>query len=356
MKMYNYNSGPAVLPAEVLQQASEAVINFDNTGLSILEIGHRTDWFINILEEAKSLIKELMQLDDSYEVLYLHGGATSQFMQVPMNLLGDDDTAAYCDNGIWGSKAIKEAKLFGNVHVACSSKDRNHTYIPRELSVPQQSKYLHYTTNNTVEGTQWQFIPEANVPLIADMSSDVFSREFPFSKFSLIYAGAQKNAGAAGVTIVVIKKDILGKIKRSIPSILDYRNHIEAKSLLNTPPVFAIYVSMLTLRWIKKEGGLHEMEKRTHQRADLFYNTLDSLNMFEGKVDKRDRSLMNATFTTTNPEHEKLFLDECKQNGMVGVKGHRSVGGLRASMYNALLLSSVKVLCDLMSDFDKKYS
>lgn len=354
--MYNYNSGPAVLPAEVLQQASDAVINFDNTGLSILEIGHRTDWFINILEEAKSLIKELMQLDDSYEVLYLHGGATSQFMQVPMNLLGDDDTAAYCDNGIWGSKAIKEAKLFGNVHVACSSKDRNHTYIPRELSVPQQSKYLHYTTNNTVEGTQWQFIPEANVPLIADMSSDVFSREFPFSKFSLIYAGAQKNAGAAGVTIVVIKKDILGKIKRSIPSILDYRNHIEAKSLLNTPPVFAIYVSMLTLRWIKKEGGLREMEKRTHQRADLFYETLDSLNVFEGKVDKRDRSLMNATFTTTNPEHEKLFLDECKQNGMVGIKGHRSVGGLRVSMYNALLLSSVKVLCDLMSDFDKKYS
>ena len=356
MKMYNFNSGPAVLPAEVLQQASEAVINFDNLGLSILEIGHRTDWFINVLEEAKSLIKELMQLDDSYEVLYLHGGATTQFMQVPMNLLGDDDIAAYCDNGIWGSKAIKEAKLFGNVHVACSSKDRNHTYIPRELSVPQQSKYLHYTTNNTVEGTQWQFIPEANVPLIADMSSDIFSREFPFSKFSLIYAGAQKNAGAAGTTIVVIKKDILGKIQRSIPSILDYRNHIEAKSLINTPPVFAIYVSMLTLRWIKNEGGLRVMEQRTHERADLFYETLDSLHVFEGKVDKRDRSLMNATFTTVNPEHEKLFLDECKQNGMVGVKGHRSVGGLRVSMYNALPLSSVKVLCDLMSDFDKKHA
>jgi len=215
---------------------------------------------------------------------------------------------------------------------------------------------LHYTTNNTVEGTQWQFIPEANVPLIADMSSDIFSREFPFSKFSLIYAGAQKNAGAAGTTIVVIKKDILGKIQRSIPSILDYRNHIEAKSLINTPPVFAIYVSMLTLRWIKNEGGLRVMEQRTHERADLFYETLDSLHVFEGKVDKRDRSLMNATFTTVNPEHEKLFLDECKQNGMVGVKGHRSVGGLRVSMYNALPLSSVKVLCDLMSDFDKKHA
>ncbi len=353
--MYNFNSGPAVLPAEVLQQASEAVINFDGLGLSILEIGHRTDWFKQVLEEGRSLMKEFMQLDDSYEVLYLHGGATTQFMQVPMNLLDDEETAAYCDNGIWGSKAINEAQLFGNVHVACSSKDKNHTYIPRELSVPQHSKYLHYTTNNTVEGTQWQFIPEANVPLIADMSSDIFSRKFPFSKFSLIYAGAQKNAGAAGVTIVVIKKDMLGRLQREIPPIMDYAKHIEANSLLNTPPVFAIYVSMLTLRWIKKEGGLEEMEKRTQERADLFYNTLDSLNAFMGKVYKRDRSLMNATFTIKDPELEKLFLDECKQNGMIGIKGHRSIGGLRVSMYNALPLSSVKVLCDLMHDFDKRH-
>jgi len=355
MKMYNFNSGPAVLPEEVLQQAAEAVINFNNLGLSILEIGHRTEWFIDVLEEAKALVKELMQLDDSYEVLYLQGGATTQFMQVPMNLLDANETAAYCDNGIWGSKAIKEAKLFGNVHVACSSKDQNHTYIPRELSVPTHSTYLHYTTNNTVEGTQWQFIPEANVPLVADMSSDIFSREFPYTRFSLIYAGAQKNAGAAGTTIVVIKKDMLGKVNRTIPSILDYRTHIEAKSLLNTPPVFAIYVSLLTLRWIKKEGGLSEMERRTQQRADLFYNTLDSLDAFTGKVDTRDRSLMNATFTTQDPELEKMFLDICKQNGMVGVKGHRSVGGLRVSMYNALPLSSVQVLCDVMKDFNEKH-
>src|ERR1700759_2186313 len=312
MKMYNFNSGPAVLPASVLQEASGAILGFNSIGLSILEIGHRTEWFVQVLEEAKSLVKELMRLDDSYEVLYLHGGATTQFMQVPMNLLDENATAAYCDNGIWGSKAIKEAKLFGNVHIASSSKDENHTYIPKELSVPPHVKYLHYTTNNTVEGTQWHFIPEANVPLVADMSSDIFSYEIPFSKFSLIYAGAQKNAGAAGVTIVVIKKDILGKIKRSIPTILDYRNHIEAKSLINTPPVFAVYVSMLTLRWIKKEGGLSEMEKRTHERADLFYETLDSLNVFEGKVVREDRSLMNATFTTKNQELEKLFLDECK--------------------------------------------
>lgn len=353
--IYNFNSGPAVLPAEVLQQASESIINFNNIGLSILEIGHRTEWFVNVLEEAKALVKQLMQLDDSYEVLYLQGGATTQFMQVPMNLLDDSATAAYCDNGIWGSKAIKEAKLFGNVHVACSSKDLGHTYIPRELSVPQQSAYLHYTTNNTVEGTQWHFLPEANVPLVADMSSDIFSREMPFSRFSLIYAGAQKNAGAAGVTIVVVKKDILGKVKRTIPSILDYRTHIEAKSLLNTPPVFAVYVSLLTLRWIVKEGGLDEMERRANERANLFYDTLDSLDAFIGKVDTRDRSLMNATFTTQNAEHEKMFLDICKQNGMVGVKGHRSVGGLRVSMYNSLPLSSVQVLCDLMKDFNQKH-
>jgi len=354
--MYNFNSGPAVLPASVLQEASGAILDFTSIGLSILEIGHRTEWFVHVLEEAKSLVKELMQLDDSYEVLYLHGGATTQFMQVPINLLDENATASYCDNGIWGSKAIKEAKLFGNVHIACSSKDQNHTYIPKELSVPQLSSYLHYTTNNTVEGTQWHFIPETNVPLVTDMSSDIFSREMPFSKFSLIYAGAQKNAGAAGVTIVVIKKDILGKINRMIPTILDYRNHIEAKSLINTPPVFAVYVSMLTLRWIKKEGGLSEMEKRTHERADLFYETLDSLNIFEGKVVREDRSLMNATFTIKDQELEKLFLDECKQNGMVGVKGHRSVGGLRVSMYNALPLCSLNVLCDFMKDFDEKHS
>ena len=354
--MYNFNSGPSILPDEVLQQASEAVLDYNNIGLSILEIGHRSDWFVEIMEEAKSLVKELMQLDDAFEVLYLHGGATTQFMQVPFNLLDENETAAYCDNGIWGSKAIKEAKLFGNVHIASSSKDLNHTYIPKELSVPPHVKYLHYTTNNTVEGTQWHFIPHANVPLVADMSSDIFSCEIPFSEFSLIYAGAQKNAGAAGVTIVVIKKDILGKTKRTIPTIVDYRSHIQAKSLLNTPPVFAVYVSLLTLRWIKKEGGLFEMYKRATERAGLFYETLDASDIFEGKVNRQDRSLMNATFTTKKPEHEKLFLDECKSNGIVGVKGHRSVGGLRVSMYNAMPLSTVQVLCDLMEDFSEKHT
>jgi len=356
MKMHNFNSGPSILPQEVLQQSAEAIINFNNLGLSILEIGHRTSWFQAVIDEAIGVIKELMQLGDDHDVLYLHGGATTQFMQVPMNLLDDGETAAYCDNGIWGSKAIKEAKLFGNVNVVASSKDKGHTYINKGFDVPSDSKYLHYTTNNTVEGTQWHSLPETNVPLVADMSSDIFSRPEPFSKFGLIYAGAQKNMGAAGVNMVVIRKDVLGKVKRAIPAIMDYRNHIEAGSLLNTPPVFAIYVSLLTLRWIKKEGGLAEMEKRAKQRADYLYNALDSLPAFKPTVAKEDRSLMNAVFVMSNPELEKPFLDECKQNGMIGVKGHRSVGGLRVSMYNAMSMESVEAFVQLATEFNNKHS
>ena len=354
--MHNFNSGPSILPQEVLEQAAEAVLNFNGIGLSILEIGHRTAWFGDVISEARSLVKELMQLGDEHEVLFLHGGATTQFMQVPMNLLDDDETAAYIDNGIWGSKAIKEAKLFGNVDVVSSTKDKNHSYIAKNFTIPASAKYLHYTTNNTVEGTEWHNIPETNVPLVADMSSDIFSRPLGFSKFSLIYAGAQKNMGAAGVTLVVVRKDILGKVKRAIPPIMDYRTHIEAGSLLNTPPVFAIYVSLLTLRWIKKEGGLAEMEKRSKARAELFYNTLDSLPVFTPLVAKEDRSLMNATFTIRGTQLEKEFLDLCKEKGMIGVKGHRSVGGLRVSMYNALPLSSVDAICDLMKEFNEKHA
>ena len=353
--MYNFNSGPSILPQEVLQKASEAIINFNNTGLSILEIGHRTNWFAEVLTEARSLVKELMQIGDEHEVLFLHGGASTQFMQVPMNLLDDGETAAYCDNGIWGSKAIKEAKLFGNVNVVSSSKDKNHSYIGKNFTVPATSKYLHYTTNNTVEGTEWHTIPQSSIPLVTDMSSDIFCRPVDFSKFALIYAGAQKNMGAAGVNMVVIRKDILG-IKRPIPAIMDYRNHIEADSLLNTPPVFAVYVAMLTLQWIKKEGGLVEMEKRARERANLFYGTLEVLPLFTPIVAKEDRSLMNATFTIKNAELEKEFLELCKANGMVGVKGHRSVGGLRVSMYNALPLSSVEEMCKLMRHFAEKYN
>ncbi len=356
MKMLNFNSGPSILPPEVLQEAAEAIYNFNNIGLSILEIGHRTSWFQDVIDEAIFLVKELMHLNDDYSVLFLHGGATTQFMQVPMNLLDDGETAAYCDNGIWGSKAIKEANLFGNVVIASSSKDKNHSYIPKNFIINKDAKYLHYTTNNTVEGTQWHSIPETNVPLVADMSSDIFSRQLDFKKFGLIYAGAQKNIGAAGVNLVVIRKDMLGKVKRKIPAILDYRNHIEAGSLLNTPPVFAIYVSMLTLRWIKNNGGLTEMEKRSKQRADLFYKTLDELTIFTPLVVKEDRSFMNAAFTINDKNLENKFLEMCKQNGMVGVKGHRSVGGLRVSMYNALPLSSVQAFCNLMKDFAVEHS
>jgi len=355
MTMHNFNSGPSILPKEVLQQAADAIHDFNGIGLSILEIGHRTSWFQQVMDEAQSLVKELMQIGDEYAVLFLHGGASTQFMQVPMNLLPEGKTAAYINNGIWGSKAMKEAKLFGNVAEVSSTKDKNHSYIAKDFTVSQDAVYLHYTTNNTVEGTEWHQLPQAgDVPLVADMSSDIFSKPFPYNKLALIYAGAQKNAGAAGVNLVVMRKDILGKVKRTIPTIMDYRQHIEAGSLLNTPPVFAVYVAVLTLRWIKKEGGLAEMEKRAKARADLFYNALETLPVFEPLVAKEDRSLMNATFTMEDPTKEQQFLDLCKQNGMVGVKGHRSVGGLRVSMYNAMPLSSVEAIVELMKDFQNK--
>ena len=353
--VHNFNAGPSILPHEVLQQASEGLLNFNDSGLSILEIGHRTPLFEGVLNEAVSLVKELMKLDEDHEVLFLHGGASTQFMQVPYNLLDETKTAAYIDNGIWGGKAIKEAKLFGNVNVVASSKDRNHTYLPKDFTVPQDSAYLHYTTNNTVEGTQWHTIPETNVPLVADMSSDILSRQMDFNRFSLIYAGAQKNVGIAGVNLLVLNKNILGKVTRKIPTILDYRNHIENKSMLNTPPVFAIYVSMLTLRWIKKVGGVNGIEKLNNEKANLFYSVLDSLPVFKGPVAKEDRSTMNAVFTINDPGLEKQFLDICKKENLYGVKGHRSVGGFRASFYNALPLSSVQVLVEVMKQFSNQF-
>ena len=354
MKLHNFNSGPSILPQSVLEQAAKAILNFNNTGLSVLEIGHRTPWFQEILNEAVSSVKQLMQLDDAYEILFLHGGATTQFMQVPMNLLDEGETAAYCDNGIWGSKAAKEAALFGNVVVVSDTSDKKHSYIQKDFAIPANAKYLHITSNNTVEGTQWHDYPDTSVPLVADMSSDIFSRPVDFKKFSLIYAGAQKNMGAAGVNLVVIKKDILGKIKRKIPTIMNYQKHIEAGSLMNTPPVFAVYVSMLTLRWIIAEGGLAAMEKRSTEKADLLYNTLDSLPVFTSPIVTKDRSQMNAVFFLSNSELEAPFLDRCKKEGMIGVKGYRTIGGVRVSMYNALPLSSVEIFCDLMKDFAQK--
>jgi phosphoserine aminotransferase len=353
--VHNFNAGPSILPKEVLQQASEAVINYNNSGLSILEIGHRTPAFQDVMDEAVSLVKELMNLDSDHEVLFLHGGASTQFMQVPYNLLDESKTAAYIDNGVWGAKAIKEAKLFGNVDVVASSKDRNHTYIPKQFTVPKDAAYLHYTTNNTIEGTQWHTIPDVDVPLVADMSSDILSRQLDFNRFDLIYAGAQKNMGPAGVNLVVVNKNILGKVSRKIPTIMDYRNHIENGSMLNTPPVFAIYVSMLTLRWLKKMGGVAGIEKLNNQKAELLYNMIDSQPLYKGKVAKEDRSNMNVVFTIEDSEVEKQFVDLCKKEGMYGVKGHRIVGGFRASLYNALPLSSVKAFTELMEDFAGKF-
>ncbi|MGI9138768.1 MAG: 3-phosphoserine/phosphohydroxythreonine transaminase [Sediminibacterium sp.] len=351
MQLHNFNSGPSILPQEVLEQAAAAIHNFNNTGLSILEIGHRTSHFVEVVTEAQQIIKRLMGVDDAYEVLFLQGGATMQFMQVPMNLLDENGLAAICDNGVWGNKAVKEALNFGPVKVVSDTSDKKHTYLNKQLDLPSNTTYLHITTNNTVEGTQWHQYPQTDALLVGDMSSDIFCRPTAFDQFDLIYAGAQKNMGAAGVTIVVVKKEILGKVARKIPAILDYKKHIEAGSLLNTPPVFSIYVSLLTLRWIEANGGLVEMGKRNNEKAKLLYDTIDSLPAFYCPIAKEDRSIMNAVFFLTDATKESSFLDLCKQQGMIGVKGYRTVGGIRVSMYNALPLSSVQAFCDLMKSF-----
>ena len=351
MKLHNFNSGPSILPQTVMEKASQAIHDFNGTGLSILEIGHRTSHFQAVLDEAIVSVKQLMQLGDDHEVLFLHGGATTQFMQVPMNLLDENATAAYHINGVWGKKAAAEAAVFGKVEIVADSSDRNNTYIQKDFTAPENASYLHITTNNTVEGTQWHQYPESAVPLVADMSSDIFCRPADYNRFALIYAGAQKNMGAAGVNLVVIRKDVLGKVKRQLPTIMDYQKHIAAGSLMNTPPVFAVYVSMLTLRWILQEGGLAEMERRNQEKAGLLYETIDQLPLFKPTVEKTDRSLMNAVFFLTDTMLEQSFLEECKKEGMIGVKGYRTVGGVRVSMYNALPLSSVEAICTLMKDF-----
>ncbi|MBS1736129.1 MAG: 3-phosphoserine/phosphohydroxythreonine transaminase [Bacteroidetes bacterium] len=350
--MYNFNAGPSALPKEVTDEAAKAIINFNGSGLSILEIGHRTPLFEEVMNEARSLVKELMDLDAHHEVLFLHGGATTQFMQIPMNLLEEDETVAIADTGVWSGKAIDEASCFGKVAIACSSKDKNYNYIPDTIEPVVGAKYFHLTTNNTIFGTQWKNIPQVNVPLVADMSSDIFSRQMDFNSFDLIYAGVQKNAGAAGATLAVINKNILGKIKRRIPPIMDYAKHIEAKSMLNTPPVFAILVSMLTLRWLKTNGGVAAMEKLNNEKSRMLYDYLDSSALFKGTVRKDDRSNMNVCFVTEDNLMEKRFLEFAKQNNIYGIKGHRLSGGFRVSLYNATPLSSVQYLIEQMKNFE----
>lgn len=352
MKKYNFSAGPAVLPREVIEKAASNVLNYNGSGFSILEVSHRSKDVVADMDNAIALVKELFGLGDEFEVLFLQGGASTQFFQVPMNLLNENETAGYVNTGAWSKKAIKEAKAFGKVNVVASSEDTNYSYIPNAYDIPSDLKYLHITTNNTIFGTQFQELPETNVPLIADMSSDIFSRPINASKFDLIYAGAQKNMGPAGVTLVIVRKSALGTVSRYMPAMLDYKTHIENVSMYNTPPVFAMHVSMLTLEWIKSQGGLTAMAASNEAKAKILYDELDRNSLFYGHAVKEDRSLMNVTFRLHNEEFEAEFLDRCKKEGLDGLKGHRSVGGFRASIYNALEAEGIQKLADLMRAFE----
>jgi phosphoserine aminotransferase len=349
--IHNFNAGPSILPKQVFEEAYRAILDFNGTGLSILEIGHRTPLFEAVLHEACELVKELMQLNSDKEVLFLHGGASTQFFQIPLNFLGENEKAAYLDAGVWGSKAIKEAKAFGQVDVVGSSKDKGYTYIPKDLQIPADARYFHYTTNNTIEGTEMFHIPDTSVPLVADMSSDILSQQLDFNRFALIYAGAQKNIGAAGVNLVILDKNFKATAGRKIPSMLDYQQHIANGSMLNTPPVFAIYVCMLTLRWLKSLGGIPAIEKINREKAERVYSVLDNNPVFRPTVAKEDRSRMNVVFVIDDPEKEKAFQQACKEQQFIGVKGHRSVGGFRLSLYNALPMESVDAFCQFASSF-----
>ena len=354
MRVHNFNAGPAILPESALAEASEAIKEFNGLGMSILEISHRSKDFQAVIDEATTHIKELMRLPDNYSVLFLQGGASTQFTMVPMNLLKSGETAGYVNTGTWSKKAIKEAKLFGNVQVLASSEEYTFNYIPKGYDIPDTLKYLHLTSNNTIYGTQYQNFPSSKVPVVVDMSSDIFSKEMDYTQFDLIYAGAQKNLGPAGVTLVMINNDLLQDLEKPIPSMLDYRTHISNGSLYNTPPVFSIYMCMLTLRWLKNNGGLAAMEHRNREKADLLYNAIDASPLFKGTVAVEDRSIMNVNFIMENRELEPAFLQYAKERQCVGLAGHRSVGGFRASIYNALPLSSVAYLVELMDAFTKE--
>ncbi|WP_378173350.1 3-phosphoserine/phosphohydroxythreonine transaminase [Aquimarina sp. SS2-1] len=353
MKKHNFSAGPCILPQEVFKEASQAVLDFNNSGLSILEISHRSKDFVDVMEEARSLALELLGLEGKgYKVLFLQGGASTQFLMAAYNLL--QKKAGYINTGSWSDKAMKEAKIFGEVIEVASSKDANYNYIPKGYDVPEDLDYLHCTSNNTIFGTQIKDFPTTNAPLVCDMSSDIFSRQLDFSKFSLIYAGAQKNMGPAGTTLVVVKEDILGKMERQIPSMLDYQVHISKSSMFNTPPVFPVYVSMLTLRWLKNLGGIAAIEEQNEKKAKLIYSEIELNPLFKGFAAKEDRSIMNATFSLVDEDLKETFDAMWKEAGISGVNGHRSVGGYRASMYNAMTIESVAALVDVMSDLERK--
>jgi phosphoserine aminotransferase len=353
MKKHNFSAGPCILPQSVLQKSAEAVLNFNDLNLSLIEISHRSKDFVEVMDTARNLALEHLGLQNKgYQALFLQGGASMQFLMSAYNLL--EKKAAYLNTGTWSDKAIKEAKFLGEVVEVASSKSENFNFIPKNYSIPKDADYFHCTSNNTIYGTQMQDFPETEIPLVCDMSSDIFSRQLDFSKFSLIYAGAQKNMGPAGTTLVVVKEDILGKVSRAIPSMLNYKVQIDKDSMFNTPPVFPVYVSMLTLQWLKDSGGISAIEKVNNEKAALLYAEIDRNSLFECFVlKKEDRSKMNATFNLKNDALKATFDDHLKQAGISGINGHRSIGGYRASMYNALPMESVKVLVDVMQTVEK---
>lgn len=353
MKKHNFSAGPCILPQEVLQKASEAVLNFNNEDLSLIEVSHRSKGVVAVMEKARSLVLELLDLEGKgYSALFLQGGASLEFLMTPYNLMKPNGKAAYLDTGAWSSKAIKEAKPFGDVAVVASSKDKNYNYIPKDYTLESDIDYFHCTSNNTIFGTQMKSFPKTDGALVCDMSSDIFSRDLDFSQFDIIYAGAQKNMGPAGTTLVVIKEAVLGKTGRTIPSMLDYQVHLSKDSMFNTPPVFAVYVSMLTLEWLKDKGGIHAIEKINNAKAGLLYNEIDSNPLFEGVAAKEDRSAMNVTFILTDENLKEKFDTAWQAAGISGLGGHRSVGGYRASIYNAMPLESVEVLVNTMKNFN----
>ena len=351
MKKHNFSAGPSILAPEVFQKASQALLDFEGTGLSVIEISHRSPEFVRVIERARALALEIAGLDNSYETLFLQGGASMQFLMVPYNLL--ETKAAYIDTGTWANKAQKEAALFGNTEVIASSKADGYKYIPKNVTVPTDANYLHITTNNTIYGTEFHSLPQTDVPLVADMSSDIFSHPLDYKQFSLIYAGSQKNLGASGSTLVIVKKDILGKVSRKLPSMMDYQLHIKNDSMFNTPSTFAVYVNLLVLEWIQAQGGLQALGKRNQAKADLLYGEIDRNPLVVGYANKEDRSLMNVVFNLTDENTKERFDTLCKEANISGIKGHRSVGGYRASIYNALPLESVQVLVDVLKEFER---
>ena len=355
-KIINFSAGPSILPKTVFQQASEAVLDLNGTGLSILEISHRSSYFEPILHEAGQLVRELLGLTDDFEVLFLSGGASTQFFMTVMNLLPEGKKAAYVDTGVWSTKAINEAKLLGSIDVIASSKDTNYTYIPKGYAIADDYQYLHLTSNNTIYGTQYQSFPETTLPIVCDMSSDIFSKPVDIRRFGLIYAGAQKNLGPAGVTLVIVRKDMLGKVNKTLPTMLRYETHIQNDSMYNTPPVFPIYVSMLTLRWLRELGGLQAIAKINERKAKLLYDVIDAIPVYIGHSVPEDRSRMNVTFHLEDTGLNKEFQQYCEEAGCDGLKGHKSAGGFRASIYNAMPEEGVRVLADVMKEFAMKHA